>query len=70
MLPAWLGSAEALRYAYIKNLRWTLIYIVQNLHFFNSTLDILDIVITKAYPDISKIYEKYLSYDTLKKIGK
>ena len=70
MLPAWLGSAEALRYAYIKKFRRTLIDMEKNWPFFNSMLDILDMVITKADPDISKIYEKYLADDALKRIGK
>ena len=70
MLPAWLGSAEALRYAYIKKFRRTLIDMEKNWPFFNSMLDILDMVITKADPEISKIYEKYLADDALKKIGK
>ncbi len=70
MLPAWLGSAEALRYAYIKKFRRTLIDMEKNWPFFNSMLDILDMVIAKADPDISKIYEKYLADDALKKIGK
>ena len=61
MLPAWLGSAEALRYAYIKKFRRTLIDMEKNWPFFNSMLDILDMVITKADPEISKIYEKYLA---------
>ena len=70
MLPAWLGSAEALRYAYIKKFRRTLIDMEKNWPFFNSMLDILDMVITKADPEISKIYEEYLADDALKKIGK
>ena len=69
MLPAWLGSAEALRYAYIKKFRRTLIDMEKNWPFFNSMLDILDMVITKADPEISKIYEKYLADDALKRIG-
>ena len=69
MLPAWLGSAEALRYAYIKKFRNTLIDMEKNWPFFNSMLDILDMVITKADPEISKIYEKYLADDALKRVG-
>ena len=69
MLPAWLGSAEALRYAYIKKFRRTLIDMEKNWPFFNSMLDILDMVITKADPEISKIYEEYLADDALKRIG-
>ncbi|MDC3167241.1 phosphoenolpyruvate carboxylase, partial [Candidatus Pelagibacter sp.] len=70
MLPAWLGSAEALRYGYIKKFRKTLFDMEKNWPFFNSMLDILDMVITKADPEISKIYEQYLADNTLKRIGK
>ncbi len=70
MLPAWLGSAEALRYAYIKKFRSTLVDMEKNWPFFNSMLDILDMVITKADPEISKIYEKYLADEKLKRVGK
>ena len=70
MLPAWLGSAEALRYAYIKKFRKTLFDMEKNWPFFNSMLDILDMVITKADPEISKIYEGYLADNTLKRVGK
>ena len=70
MLPAWLGSAEALRYAYIKKFRRTLYEMERNWPFFNSMLDMLDMVISKADPDISKIYEDYLADDDLKRVGK
>ena len=45
MLPAWLGSAEALRYSYIKKFRRTLYDMERNWPFFNSMLDMLDMVI-------------------------
>ena len=70
MLPAWLGSAEALRYSYIKQFRNTLYDMERNWPFFNSMLDMLDMVISKADPEISKIYEEYLADDTLKRVGK
>jgi phosphoenolpyruvate carboxylase len=38
MLPAWLGSAEALRYSYIKEFRKTLYDMERNWPFFNSML--------------------------------
>ena len=41
MLPAWLGSAEALRYSYIKQFRKTLFDMERNWPFFNSMLDML-----------------------------
>ena len=42
----------------------------KNWPFFNSMLDTLDMVISKADPDISKIYEEYLADDELKRVGK
>ena len=70
MLPAWLGSAEALRYSYIKKFRKTLFDMEKNWPFFNAMLDMLDMVISKADPDISKIYEEFLADKNLKKVGK
>ncbi len=70
MLPAWLGSAEALRYSYINKFRRTLLEMEKNWPFFNSMLDTLDMVIAKADPEISKIYEGYLADDSLKRVGK
>ncbi|MDB0054155.1 phosphoenolpyruvate carboxylase [Candidatus Pelagibacter sp.] len=70
MLPAWLGSAEALRYANIKEFKKTLYDMERNWPFFNSMLDILDMVISKVDTDISKIYEEYLADDKLKRVGK
>ncbi len=70
MLPAWLGSAEALRYSYINKFRSTLVDMEKNWPFFNSMLDTLDMVIAKADPEISKIYEEYLADDSLKRVGK
>ena len=70
MLPAWLGSAEALRYSYIKKYRKTLFDMEKNWPFFNAMLDMLDMVISKADPDISKIYEEFLADRNLKKVGK
>ncbi len=70
MLPAWLGIAEALRYSYIKKFRKTLIDMEKNWPFFNSMLDILDMVISKVDPNVSKIYEQYLADKNLKRVGK
>ena len=70
MLPAWLGTAEALRYSYIKKFKKTLFDMEKNWPFFNSMLDILDMVISKVDPNVSKIYEHYLADDNLKKVGK
>ena len=42
----------------------------RNWPFFNSMLDMLDMVISKADPEISKIYEEYLADEKLKRVGK
>ena len=70
MLPAWLGSAEALKYSYIKKFRKILFDMEKNWPFFNAMLDMLDMVISKADPDISKIYEEFLADRKLQKVGK
>ena len=70
MLPAWLGSAEALRYSSIKKFKATLTDMEKNWPFFNSTIDILDMVISKVDPEISKVYENNLADERLKRVGK
>ena len=70
MLPAWLGTAEALRYSSIKKFKKTLIDMEKNWPFFNSTMDLLDMVISKVDPEISKIYEENLADIDLKRVGK
>ncbi len=70
MLPAWLGSAEALRYSHIKKFRKILYDMERNWPFFNSMLDMLDMVISKVDPQISEIYEEYLADESLKRVGK
>ena len=70
MLPAWLGIAEALRYSSINKYKRTLTEMEKNWPFFNSTMDILDMVISKVDPEISKIYEDNLADDKLKRVGK
>ena len=70
MLPAWLGSAEALKYSSIGKYKKILIEMEKDWPFFNSTMDILDMVISKADPEISKIYEDNLADNKLKKVGK
>ena len=70
MLPAWLGTAEALRYSSIKKYKKTLTDMEKNWPFFNSTMDILDMVISKVDPEISKVYESKLADEKLKSVGK
>ena len=69
MLPAWLGTAEALKYSSQKKTRSVLIDMEKNWPFFNSTMDILDMVISKVDPEISKVYENGLADKKLKNVG-
>ena len=70
MLPAWLGTTEALRYGSIKKFKKTMSDMERNWPYFVSTMDILDMVISKVDPDISVIYENNLADASLKRIGK
>ncbi len=70
MLPAWLGTTEALRYGSIKKFKKTIIDMERNWPYFVSTMDILDMVISKVDPEISVIYENNLADASLKRIGK
>tara|TARA_B100000787_G_scaffold147770_1_gene118914 strand:- start:990 stop:3680 length:2691 start_codon:yes stop_codon:yes gene_type:complete len=70
MLPAWLGTTEALRYGSIKKFSKTLNDMEKNWPYFHSTMDILDMVISKVDPEISIIYENNLADKALRRIGK
>ncbi len=70
MLPAWLGTTEALRYGSIKKFKRTMTDMERNWPYFVSTMDILDMVISKVDTDISVIYENNLADASLKRIGK
>jgi phosphoenolpyruvate carboxylase len=68
-LPAWLGIPEALKHSSAKNFKKTLIDMEKNWPFFYSTMDMLDMVITKVDPEISKVYEDKLADKKLKIVG-
>ena len=70
MLPAWLGTTEALRYGSIKKFKKTMTDMERNWPYFVSTMDILDMVISKVDPEISIIYENNLADKSLIRIGK
>ena len=67
MLPAWLGTTEALRYGSIKKFSKILTDMERNWPYFVSTMDILDMVISKVDTEISIIYEDNLADDCVKK---
>ncbi|WP_428079836.1 phosphoenolpyruvate carboxylase [Candidatus Pelagibacter sp.] len=70
MLPAWLGTTEALRYGSIKQFKKTMTDMERNWPYFVSTMDILDMVISKVDPEISMIYENNLADKSLIRIGR
>ena len=70
MLPAWLGTTEALRYGSIKKFKKTMMDMEKNWPYFISTMDILDMVISKVDPEISVIYENNLADASLRRIGR
>ena len=69
MLPAWLGTGDALKYSSNKKYKNILIDMEKNWPFFNSTMDILDMVISKVDPEISEVYEKNLADKKLREVG-
>ena len=69
MLPAWLGTGDALKYSSIKKYKKILTDMEKNWPFFNSTMDILDMVISKVDPEISEVYENNLADKELKDVG-
>ena len=69
-IPAWLGTPEALKHSSTKYFKKTLLDMEKNWPFFYSTMDMLDMVITKVDPEISKVYEDKLADKKLKLVGK
>jgi len=69
MLPAWLGTGDALKYSSVKKYKKILTDMEKNWPFFNSTMDILDMVISKVDPEISEVYENNLADKKLKEVG-
>ena len=69
MLPAWLGTGDALKYSSTKNYKKIVTDMEKNWPFFNSTMDMLDMVISKVDPEISEVYENNLADKKLKEVG-
>ena len=69
MLPAWLGTGDALKYSSVKKYKKIVTDMEKNWPFFNSTMDILDMVISKVDPEISEVYENNLADKKLKEVG-
>jgi phosphoenolpyruvate carboxylase len=69
MLPAWLGTGDALKYSSVKKYKKIITDMEKNWPFFNSTMDILDMVISKVDTEISEVYENNLADKKLKEVG-
>ncbi len=69
-LPAWLGIAEALNHAIKNNKKAVLQDMMQHWPFFDSFMDMLDMVLAKSDLEIAKDYEDFLASDAVKPTGK
>lgn len=69
MLPAWLGSDEALQTALDEGAQEELRHMYQHWPFFKTYIDMLEMVISKAEPSIAQYYEDRLVPDALKPLG-
>ena len=69
LIPAWLGTYEAINYA-VKNKKTNLLkQMISKWPFFYSKMDMLDWVLAKTNQRIVKFYEECLGNDSLKKTG-
>jgi phosphoenolpyruvate carboxylase len=69
MLPSWLGSDVALSAALSNGDEGLLQEMVQEWPFFKTSIDMLEMVLAKADPDIACYYEKRLVPEELKALG-
>ncbi len=69
LLPAWLGVGSALGKAIENGDRKILQEMQQNWPFFKATLDSIEMVFSKANPNVSAIYDERLVEDKLKPLG-
>jgi phosphoenolpyruvate carboxylase len=69
MLPSWLGVGEALNKAIEQNLDNDLIEMYRNWPFFQSTIDLIEMVLAKAEPSIAARYDSLLVPEELQPFG-
>ncbi len=69
MLPAWLGIGSALEVALENDQQETLRDMQNNWPFFASTIDLIEMVLGKADPDVASLYDKVLVDDNLQALG-
>ncbi|WP_036178738.1 phosphoenolpyruvate carboxylase [Marinomonas sp. MED121] len=70
MLPAWLGAESALQQAVDSGHLEKLRQMREEWPFFSAYLDMLDMVLAKAEPEIAEYYEKRLVPEELKPLGR
>jgi len=69
MLPAWLGVGAALEEAIAAGHASELRAMYEGWPFFRSTLDLIEMVVAKASPEISALYDAALVPDALRPLG-
>ena len=69
LLPAWLGTYEALNFASKGNNKKILDEMIKNWPFFYEMMDMLDMVLIKTDQRVIRYYEECLATPELKKIG-
>ncbi len=69
MLPAWLGVGAALNSAFDRNQQSLLDEMQSEWPFFSATMDSIEMVFSKADPQISTLYDDRLVSDELKELG-
>jgi phosphoenolpyruvate carboxylase len=68
-LPAWLGAGEALTAVFEEGGEAALRALARQWPFFQSVLDLLEMVLAKADPDIAAYYDRVLVPDELRPLG-
>ncbi|HKP58257.1 MAG TPA: phosphoenolpyruvate carboxylase [Polyangiales bacterium] len=68
-LPAWLGAGEALMVLFEEGAESQLRALARDWPFFRSLLDLLEMVLAKADPDIAAYYDRVLVSDDLRPLG-
>ncbi len=69
LIPAWLGTYEAINYAFKNKKNIVLKEMISNWPFFYSMMDILDWILAKTNQRISKFYEECLGNNLIRKTG-
>jgi phosphoenolpyruvate carboxylase len=69
MLPAWLGIGTALQVAFDQNKEAELREMQAQWPFFKATIDLIEMVLAKADPQVAKLYDQHLVDPRLHPLG-